>query len=585
MKKYLILFTLFLSGCLLAGCAAGGGKSRKPNQNFSRGLLLAEDATSSVEFSVGPSGDLIQVLIPFQSDEGGTGFRYLRINPEARIELKKELDLPIGRFFRTPRMVPSGKNLHLVWAAREDTAEVWQLRHLILDPDGMVIFGPQLLTEGARGVSQFEVVNDQSGGALVLWEDIASGGISFCRVSQAGEILQEPQVLVEEGEKPTIRRDPTGKYHLSWMVDLDLFYANFNLAEGLPLVGSKLTRIFVTPGNSMEDPVLGITPDHVFVFWSILRQTGLEAGTAITEYIVFPVGNPSEREERQLNVFPDPEGLSTPYQKGTFNFLELVIAPPEDYYNTDYVYSPQTLPMVNTGLAVAVIASQQVRLDSNIQIVTGIFDDGLYQGYSVATKSTQITRDPRINADQSGNLYLIWREGTSGGRVFYATTTPGGKATLDTVDLNDFKGLLLTGGLEALTGILLFPFAFPWMAVGLFIMIIWRLARNDEDISLPLSKVFLVISLIVYQTSKLLIFPDIILYVPFSAWIDVTPRISGVLQFGLPVLFFAVGFLTAEWRRRRVSSPPSTLSYYIIIVIVDTLLTLAVYGVVFMGEY
>jgi len=583
MKKRGLIILLILLGLLLAGCG-GGEKSRKPAGDFSRGLLLAEDTSSLVEFRVDPAGDQIRILIPFQNDDGSSGLRYLRLNPQARIEVEKDLDVLLGRFLRTPLIVPDGPNLHLFWAAREDPAENWQLHHLILDPEGEVIFGPQTLTNAVRGISRFTVTEQSSGGALLLWEDIASGSILYSQVSQTGEILQNSQILVEVGEIPSIRGDQGGKFHLIWMNEAELFYASFDPAEQFPLVGTKLTRIAVSPGNSMEGPVLGITSDQVFIFWSILRRTGLEAGTAITEYIILPAGNPSQKGQGQLNVFPDPEGWSAPYQ-GNFNLDELVIAPPEDYYSTDYVYAPHTLPGINQDMAVVVAANQQVRLDSNVQIVVGFFWGGSYQGYSVATKSSQITRDPRLDIDQSGNLYLIWREGTSGERVYYATTAPAGKAILNRVVLADFPDLIMTGGLEAVTGMLLFPFAFPWMAVGLLIVVIWRLARNDEDITLPLSKLILGISLITYQVSKVLFFPDVILYVPFSAWIDVPPGISAVLRYGLPVLFFALGITVAEWRRRRQSAPPSTLIYYIIVVAVDIFCTLAVYGVVFMGEY
>ena len=584
MKKSGSILIVLLLGFLLAGCVGSGEKSRKPDGNFSRGLLLAEDASSLVEFKVDISGDLIQIVIPFQNDDGSSGLRYLRLNSEAKIDLEIELDVPTGRFLRSPRIVPDGKELHLFWAAREDTSEAWQLRHLILDQEGKVVFGPQILTNTDRGISQFTVAGGQSGGAILIWEDISSGKLLFSRLSQMGEIFQDSQVLVKEGEIPSIRGDLAGKYHLTWMNQAELFYASFDPDQQLPLAGIRLTRILVSRGSSLEGPVLGVTPDQVFIFWSILRRTGLEAGTAITEYLMFPVGNPSLKGEGQVNVLPDPEGFSAPYQ-GSFNLEELITPPSGDYLSTAYIYAPQTLPKVSEGMAVAVAADQPVRLDSNIQIVVGIFKEGSYQGYSVATKSAQISRDQRLDIDQSGNLYLIWREGTSGERVYFATTSPGGKAILDKLILADFPNLIMAGGLEALTGMLLFPFAFPWLAVGLLILIIWRLVRNDEDISHPVSKLILVISLIAYQISKLLFFPDVILYVPLSAWIDVPSGVSTLLQIGFPVLFFALGIAIADWRRRRLPSPPSTLSYYIIVVAVDILLTLAVYGVVFMGEY
>jgi len=145
--------------------------------------------------------------------------------------------------------------------------------------------------------------------------------------------------------------------------------------------------------------------------------------------------------------------------------------------------------------------------------------------------------------------------------------------------------LILSGGLEAITGILLFPFAFPWMAVGLLLLIIWRLIQNDEDISQLPSKVLLGVAILSFQASKLLFFPDVLIYVPFSAWVDIPADVGLFLRIAIPLVIFGIGIGIAEWRRKKRTSPPSTLSYYIVVILVDTVLTLAIYGVIFLGEY
>jgi hypothetical protein len=145
--------------------------------------------------------------------------------------------------------------------------------------------------------------------------------------------------------------------------------------------------------------------------------------------------------------------------------------------------------------------------------------------------------------------------------------------------------LILSGGLEAITGIFLFPFAFPWMVVGLVIMIILRLARNDEDVTQPLSLFLLVVSILSYQGSKLLFLPDILIYTPFSAWLDLPPGPGSFFRIAVPILIFSFGIVIAEWRRRKSTSPISSLNYFINVILVDTILTLSVYGVIFLGEY
>jgi hypothetical protein len=224
-------------------------------------------------------------------------------------------------------------------------------------------------------------------------------------------------------------------------------------------------------------------------------------------------------------------------------------------------------------------------LDQYIQILIGVYEDGDYQGYTVGTRTTEISGDPLIFLDKNKNLHLIWQEGSSGNRVFYATTAPEARANLDRISMGDMPNLILAGGLEAVTGILLFPFAFPWMIVGLAIMIVLRLVRNDENVSQPLSIFLLIIAFLSFQGSKLLFLPDILVYVPFSAWLDIADGVGMFLRFAVPIIIFILAILVAEYRRRRITSPTSSLSYFFTVILLDTLLTLSVYGVIFLGEY
>ena len=337
----------------------------------------------------------------------------------------------------------------------------------------------------------------------------------------------------------------------------------------------------------MDGPVIGINEGDVYLFWSILRQVGLEAGTAISEYLVFPVNEPAASSRGVIPILPVMEDLYMPYQ-GSLALTQFVPAPPEDYMTTDYILDPQTLARPASGAqVVAVSANQVLRLDAYAQIALCFFEEGVYQGCTIGTRTTEISQNPIIALDDSDNLHLIWQEGHVGKRIYYATTSPEAKSRLDRVSLDDLPTLFLAGGMEAITGILLFPFAFPWMAIGFVIMIGLRIARNDEDITQRLSQILLVVALIAYQISKLMLLPDILIYIPFSAWVDVPDGVGSVLKILVPLIIIGIGIFAADWRRRRrqSDSPMSSLGYYMTAVIVDTVLTLSIYGVIFMGEY
>ena len=584
MPNYRVFGLVFFLMIVLTGCSIAPEKSRKPNKDFSRGLPLATNASSSIAYTVEPAGERIQVVIPYLRDNTQPVFRYLQLNEQADILLDFDIDHDLENFARSPRMISNGEYLHLIWASREDTSEGWQLKYLMVDQQGKAASAPVGISEKSESVSQHQIVNDPAGGAIILWEDPGTGRIKYSQVSATGKLISPVKGLVERGEDPSLGLDQEGNYHLVWMDGDDLKYREFDLLETLPLSGNTLTRIPVSVGNVMEGPVLGIDDDYVYVFWSILKQTGLEAGTASTEYVIFEIGNPAQLQKERLNIYPDSEGLFESYQ-GDYNLSQLIPPPQEDYFSTNFVYAPNPNSTSSSALAVAIAANQEVRLDDYVQIAVGIFTEGEYQGYTLATRTTQISRNAVVERDQAGNLYLIWHEGAAGKNLFYSTTSTLGKAALDRISFSDLPNLILSGGLEAVIGILLFPFAFPWMFIGLVIMIVWRLVRNDEDLSLPLSRILLVIAVISYQASKILFLPDVILYVPFSAWTDIPQQLGLVLRVGVPLLIFSLGIVAAEWRRRRQDSSPSSLSYYLSIVIVDIVLTLAIYGVIFLGEY
>lgn len=584
-RKLHIIIILLLAVLLLAGCSGKGQKTRKPPGDFSRGLTISNEAVGEPAAAINPEGDLVQIVVPTQMGEDQNSFHYVQVDGSGRIVLEKALALELAPYIRSPKLIENAEELHLVWAARESTKEGWELWHTIIDRDAEITSSPKLISQGTDRVSQFEITGDDQGNITIVWEDSDSHSILITRLSRRGEIISPPEVMVIEGEVPAMIEDGDS-LHLSWMQDNRLFYAEVSGNVSLPLEGQELTRIQVALGNRLDGPVIGITDSHVYLFWSILRQVGLEAGTAITESLVFPKGEPSQTRRDLLPIFPVSEDLLQPYQ-GSLSLSQAVPAPPEDYMTTDNILDPRTPSRpAQSAQVVAVSAGQVIRLDSHMQIMLGIFEDGVYQSYLIGTHTTEISQNPYISVDNAGNLHLIWQEGYSGNRIYYATTAPEAKRRLDRVALGDLPNLVLSGGIEAVAGILLFPFALPWMAIGLVMMIILRLARNDEDVTQPLSQFLLALALLSYQASKLLFLPDILVYVPFSAWLDIPEELGLVFKIAVPVIILILGIVAAEWRRRRrKKTPPSSLGYFMTAVLVDTILTLSIYGVIFMGEY
>ncbi len=584
-SKQVIIFSilLLLVMGLVVGCGTGSEKSRKASEDWGRGLLLGTNALTKAGLTIDQSSKEVHAAWFFWEESKGVGLRYVRIDQKAQVKVERELMQFSGRV-RSPNLLPSGNQyFHLFWAGYDENVEKWQLWYAQLDHQGTIKGTAERLSSERSGVSQYVVMPDKSGGVVVVWEDTESGGINLTRISSSGAKETDTVCVVARGTVPSAQVDDQGQIHLVWMGDSsNLMYQLLDAQTSMPVDGTIIAHVPLGTGASLEGPVLGLGDQWIYVFWSILNQSGLEAGTAKTEHIIFPVGSPDEASTvANIAVLPLEE---QPYEsaEGDYTYSQLV---PAEYVkgNSDFVYDPVVVQNPSSEIAVALAVQQQHRLDSHIQIVIAVMSDGEYKGYNFATKTQAISSDAALSADSDGNLHLIWRDGFDRKNIYYTTTAQDARSELDRFHLQDVMTLILRGGMESVAGILLFPFAFLWVLPGLVLLVGWQLINNDEDLTQITSWVLLVVAVILYQGTKVVVFPTMVDYVPFSAWIDIAPTFQPALRLLIPLGIFGIAVGVAERARRK--SMTSTLRYYFFIVIVDTILTLAIYGVNFMGAY
>jgi len=616
-SRNLATLLLLLFALLLSGCGPAPEKTRKPSVDWSRGFPLGKDVLGTVGMAIDQDSEDVYAVFPFWSysknveshfvnsdssgkgktavvqnihtiwpfspDSGGFGLRYVQIDQDAQIKFDREVIQMPGQI-RTPRLLTADdQHLHLFWTNRVEKSKEWQLFYALLDRQGIIQGHELQLSTEVSGVSEYDVASDLNGGVVVVWEDEGSGDMFFTRLSSSGGKQVEPVKVVSQGMMPGVQVDPKGDVHLVWFEENgDVMYQSLTPLPAEPEEGMIIAHIPLGTGPRLYGPAIGITDQWVYVFWSILRQSGLEAGTAKTQYVTFPAGTPKKVSNIfDIGVLPFEE---QPYQpvEGGVTYTQLV---PAAYAtrSSDYLYDPVVTHGKNNELAVALTFYQEYRLDGHIQIVVVIMADGEYKGYTVASKTQALSSDAVLSSDAQGNLHLIWRDGSAGEKIYYTTTAPDARPKLDRLNLHDIKTVILVGGMESVSGILLFPLTLPWMFPGLILLVGWRLKRNDEDMTNKTSLILLVIAILSYQILKILIFPTMVDYVPFSAWVDVPGGWQLALRIGIPMIILGIAIGIAEWLRRR--STPSTLRYYLVVVISDTILTLAVYGVNFMGAY
>ena len=105
----------------------------------------------------------------------------------------------------------------------------------------------------------------------------------------------------------------------------------FQASESVPVA-----NLVIGTGDSLVGPALGVSDGWVYVLWSILRQSGLSAGTAITEYVSFPVDAPGLSNSAEIGIRQDEEQVYLPYEGGLA--LTQLAAPPENpWESTNFI--------------------------------------------------------------------------------------------------------------------------------------------------------------------------------------------------------------------------------------------------------
>ena len=130
---------------------------------------------------------------------------------------------------------------------------------------------------------------------------------------------------------------------------------------------------------------------------------------------------------------------------------------------------------------------------------------------------------------------------------------------------------------------MLLPVASWWIVPGLLLMALWVRFSRRETIADRMAWIPLVAAVVIYLALKLIFLPTMTSYVPFSAWLPVPSILNQPFRLGVPLIILLVALLAANKVRLRYST--SIVIFYVALVLTDTALTLAVYGVNWMGVF
>ena len=218
---------------------------------------------------------------------------------------------------------------------------------------------------------------------------------------------------------------------------------------------------------------------------------------------------------------------------------------------------------------------------------TLFIQDGLASGYQLLSFTTTPSTAPTLVSDAAGDLYISWIEpDETGFRAYFASTAPDiqqALRSLTALDIGRFSGATIFG---LVTGALLAPIAVVlWLLIPLAILALTSpLRREDQPLSSPGTAVSLFLAVGAFLAVKFFSLPGMRDYVPFSAWLPLPEWLQAPLQIAVPVAITIVALFTGwhfTYRRGRTSA----LFFMMIFAAVDALMTMAVYGVVFLGAF
>ncbi|HSM58323.1 MAG TPA: hypothetical protein VK879_19370 [Candidatus Sulfomarinibacteraceae bacterium] len=509
----------------------------------------------------------------------GDGPTVVALDRRAERLWQRSLDIDLQRPDR-PQLVWDGAQLRLFWIDGE------RLYTAAMDAAGNVVEDARPLS-GETRVATYDVAVDN--GRIAVW----SGGPRRepgVYALDLGAASAGPRLVDEVGIRPQLAYDAQGVLHAIWtQYPSGAGAARFLYAQSdsQPPSGTIVLETLISVTSSMEGPFLGIEEETAYLFWSVLVRTGLGAGTATTEYVTFPLGQPQAASApARLYV---PSAYDLPYGDApAAGSLQAGGRAPLDAGGRATPLSLEANDLIAGELVVAARATVAFQLRKEASQATLVFlDGGAPQGYQLLSFTRTATSSPYVRSDGDGYLYATWLEPAepSGYHVYFASTAPDISAALQELRLADVQQMAVETIFGMLAGAVLAPFvAILWLIAPIIILGVTSFMRREGASLISAgTAISLALALAAFLVVKGLTLPGLNEYVPFSAWIPIMPRwLETVLRWSVPVLIPIVG-LAAAWHLTFRRRNQSVLYFLLIYAAADSLLSMAIYGSVVYG--
>ncbi len=585
-----ILIGLFLPMfLLLTSCSGPDEHIWLKSPGWSRAVFLGNTTLNDpVPMTLDHEGQIYFVLLSSNADRTESFFDVIALDVNGLPLWEQNLgEINLTRP-DTPQIIWEDGHLRLFWLDNES------LYTLALDAEGNPLGAATLLSADIV-VGSYSVALDDSGGHTLWFAGPRNnpGAYALSSSDENGEIIS----IDPEGIRIQIRYDHENNLHAAWLQyplgygRSQLLYGQYGADTDIAAVTPQIVHeLAVGPSNGLDGPVMGIDTDNIYVFWTVVIRTGLSAGGIETSYLHFPPGEPAQSGLPQKINAPSDYSSEFEFISGSiFNTGERVVLPSVSGFRTTEL--EEIMPNSSQAGELAIIfrsPMQYLWRKVRDQVNMVYFAQGEPTSYQPLSFTTELSTSPNLMNSAEHDLYATWLEKIEDDwyAVYFASTSPAIDETLSHSTGRELGRVFAQVAFGMLVGILMAPIAAGiLMLAPLTILFIFSPLRKlgSERTQNIFSVISILLGIIAVWMGKLVMLPDMLSYVPFSAWIPEIPfALAEILRLGLPIFFSLLAIFVAWFYTYRQSNK-STLYFILIYVGVDSALTTAIYAVLIYG--